>query len=76
MHALLSYILAFLALVWTFKRFVSKRDIDNIPGPKPESFTKGVNSYTTIVLLILTVWPQEICLKCSILPMLVGNSVQ
>ncbi|KAG5725564.1 Cytochrome P450 3A9, partial [Termitomyces sp. T112] len=32
---------AFLALVWALKRFTSKRDIDNIPGPEPESFFKG-----------------------------------
>ncbi|KNZ72731.1 Cytochrome P450 3A9 [Termitomyces sp. J132] len=41
MLALLAQFFAFLALVWALKRFTSKRDIDNIPGPEPESFFKG-----------------------------------
>ncbi|KAG6861367.1 hypothetical protein C0995_001100 [Termitomyces sp. Mi166 len=41
MLALLAQFLVLLALVWAFKRFLSKRDIDNIPGPKPDSFFKG-----------------------------------
>ncbi|KAH0585095.1 hypothetical protein H2248_008356 [Termitomyces sp. 'cryptogamus'] len=41
MLVFLAQFVALLVLVWTFKRFLSKRDIDNIPGPKPESFIKG-----------------------------------
>ncbi|KAG6902018.1 hypothetical protein C0995_005666 [Termitomyces sp. Mi166 len=41
MLALLAQSLALLAFVWAFKRWMSKTDLDNIPGPEPESFFKG-----------------------------------
>ncbi|KAH0582745.1 hypothetical protein H2248_010659 [Termitomyces sp. 'cryptogamus'] len=41
MLALLAQFLGLFALVWASQRFLVKRDIDNIPGPKAESFIKG-----------------------------------
>ncbi|KAG6898656.1 hypothetical protein C0993_005326 [Termitomyces sp. T159_Od127] len=41
MLALLSQVFALLAFVWAFRRFVSKRGVGNVPGPKAKSFAKG-----------------------------------
>ncbi|KNZ81927.1 Cytochrome P450 3A9 [Termitomyces sp. J132] len=41
MFVLLAQFLSLFTLVWAFKRFMSKGDIGNIPGPKSESFIKG-----------------------------------
>ncbi|KAG6867970.1 hypothetical protein C0993_008931 [Termitomyces sp. T159_Od127] len=41
MFALLAKFLTLVVFVWGLRRYLSKRDIDNIPGPEPESFFKG-----------------------------------
>ncbi|KAG6896229.1 hypothetical protein C0992_009624 [Termitomyces sp. T32_za158] len=41
MLALLAQLLVLIVFIWALRRFASKRDIDNIPGPERESFFKG-----------------------------------